>query len=152
MEEQDHKLLGPLTVESLYPLVIGLVAGAVTIVVYGRLSSDFLPQGENMLASLVTLGGIVAGFLATMKTLLIGMSEETAKLLTESNYVPQLKKYLGEALRASLCLCIVAIAGFAPILSKPDPLYQALLFGFLAYSLAALLRVTLISMALLLRR
>lgn len=152
MEREDHKILGSLTVESLYPLVVGSIAAAVALVVCGRGSVDYLPQGENMLASLVGLGGIVAGFLATMKTLLLGMSEDTIDRLISSGYMPILKSYLSEALRAALCLCVLSVAGFAPRMGEDNPLYLSALMGFLAYSLAALFRVTRVGMALLMRR
>jgi hypothetical protein len=48
-----------------------------------------LPQGENLLAAVVSLGGIFAGFLATIKTLLLGANEKTLDRLRKSGYIAE---------------------------------------------------------------
>ncbi len=145
-------MISGLTRENWYPRMAGFLTTGVLIVACAYGSTDYLPQGENMLASLVSLGGVLAGFLATMKTLLMGMKDETLDRLKKSGYMPLLKDYLAEALWSALALCAISVVGFAPIVGKSNPIYLALLAGLLVYSLTALYRVTRIGMGLLTQR
>ncbi len=110
-----------------------------------------LPSGDSFLESLVSLGGILAGFLATMKTLLLAMREQTMEKLRSSGYIHDLRWYLSEALWGSLFLCVVALVGFSTHLHGSPYLY-AVLLGLLAHALASLHRVTRIGTSLLLQR
>lgn len=105
-----------------------------------------------MLSALVSLGGILAGFLATMKTLLMGMKEESINRLKKSGYMPHLRDYLSEALWGSLALCVFAVAGFSPTVGATTSEYLSVLVGLFAYSFASLYRVTRIGMGLLTQR
>ena len=145
-------MISPLTREKWYPRALGVLVAGIAVVACGRGTAEFLPQGKDMLASLVSLGGILAGFLATMKTLLMGMKEETLGRLKSSGYMPYLKDYLGEALWSALALCGLAVIGFAPAVGHDNPLYLAALLGALVYSFASLYRVTRIGMGLLTQR
>lgn len=107
-----------------------------------------ISYSENMLASLVSLGGIFAGFLATVKTLLLTMSGPVQKRLVESDYIEDLLRYLREAIYGSLLLCITAMIGFANAIKFPA-IHAAAMFGLLVFALLALYRITRISMALL---
>lgn len=145
-------MISALTREQWYPRVVGALVAALATLVCGHGSPNYLPQGENMLASLVSLGGILAGFLATMKTMLMGMKEETVARLRKSGYMPLLKDYLGEALWSALALCAISVVGFSPAIGKGNPLFLAVLLGLLAYAFASLYRVTRIGMGLLTQR
>ena len=145
-------MISALTREKWYPRTLGALVAAAAVIACAHGSDKFLPQGENMLASLVSLGGILAGFLATMKTLLMGTKEETITRLKSSGYMPYLKDYLGEALWSALALCALAVIGFAPAVGPDNPIYIGALLGTLMYSFASLYRVTRIGMGLLTQR
>ncbi|MCA0198914.1 MAG: hypothetical protein LCH59_12490 [Proteobacteria bacterium] len=140
-----------ITHERWYPRLLGIAtaAAAWTLCKYFGIK---LPQGENMLSALVSLGGILAGFLATMKTLLMGMKEESISRLKKSGYMPHLRDYLSEALWGSLALCVFAVAGFSPSVGATSSVYLSVLVGLFVYSFAALYRVTRIGMGLLTQR
>ena len=101
-----------------------------------------------MLSALITLGGIIAGFMATMETLLIGMKDGTRSSLLTSGYMAVLRRYLNASLWSALLLCFVSILGFASEIGNND-LYIAFLLGLLTYSFACLYRVTRIGVSLL---
>ena len=133
--------------ERAYPYLGGVIAGGVVVLLskYGYKVS----YSENMLASLVSLGGIFAGFLATVKTLLLTMDQRVFKRLAESDYINDLLRYLKDGIYGSLLLCIVAMVGFNNAMRWPD-VHAAVLFAALIFSLLALYRITRIAMALLL--
>lgn len=132
--------------ERYYPYVLGAVACAAVLWIDHKGYS--ISYSENMLASLVSLGGIFAGFLATVKTLLLTMSGPVQKRLSDSGYIDDLLRYLREGVYGSLLLCILAMVGFASAMKFPE-VHAALLFGVLCFALLALYRITRISMALL---
>jgi hypothetical protein len=135
-----------LWLERIYPHIIG--AGTAALVYDAHLFAIALPQGENLLAAVVSLGGIFAGFLATIKTLLLGANEKTLDRLRRSGYIAELKRYLSEGIWSAILLCVVAIVGFSKSLVD-DFRFLCVLFGVLAFCLAALFRITRIGMALL---
>ena len=141
----------PITRERWYPRLLGIGTALAAWASCSYLGI-LLPQGENMLAALVSLGGILAGFLATMKTLLMGMKEESINRLKASGYMPVLREYLSEALWGSLALCVFAVAGFSPSVGATNVSYLSILVGLFVYSFACLYRVTRIGMGLLTQR
>ncbi len=62
-------------IERAYPYFIGLAAFGWTMGV--DVTGFVVPTGDSMLSALVSLGGIFAGFLATLKTLLFALSDQT---------------------------------------------------------------------------
>jgi hypothetical protein len=132
--------------ERAYPYVLGGAAFLWTLGV-SRLHYD-VPYNDDLLASLVSLGGIFAGFLATLKTLLSAIGEAAYIRLKQSGYLHDLLLYLKEAIWGSLALCVCAMFGFSNAMSQPI-FHCAVLFGLLFFSLAALYRITKISMNLL---
>jgi len=147
-------MISKLTLEKWYPRTIAIAISGLVITLCGNNESfyDYIPQGESMLESLVGLGGILAGFLATMKTMLMSMRKETLDRLKQSGYMPHLKDYISEALAGSIILCGAAIIGFSPVIkNSQSPLFLAIIIGLLFYSISTLYRVTRIGMGLLTR-
>jgi hypothetical protein len=134
--------------ERIYPYAIGIAATSCCWLACENFNIQ-PPSGEEMLSSVVSLGGILAGFLATIKTLLMDMKAETIESLGSSGYSKYLRTYLSEALWSSLALCSYAIAGFSNSVGFDNIIYQCILIGILACALSALYRVTRIGMALL---
>jgi len=139
-------MITSLQIERYYPYIGGLIAGAAVIVV--ARTGWRLSYSENMLASLVSLGGIFAGFLATVKTLLLTMDRAVLARLKSTGYVADLLRYLKEGIYGSLVLCVVAMLGFNTAMRWPV-YHAALLFAALIFSLLALYRISRIAMALL---
>lgn len=142
-------MLTDLQRERMYPYVAGLTACVVAIFVDSL--GYKVPYNDSMLEALVSLGGIFAGFLATLKTLLAAMSNDTYSRLKDSGYITDLLTYLMEAIWGSLLLCVVAMFGFNGSIKYPAT-HAALLFGLLFFALMSLYRVTKIGMGLLTSR
>ena len=140
-------MFSPLNRERAYPYVGGLIASGIVMLLSD--SGYKLSYSEDMLASLVSLGGIFAGFLATVKTLLLTMNVVVLNRLKESGYLNDLLRYLREGIYGALLLCVIAMVGFNEAMLWPEK-HVALLFGALVFSLLALYRITRIAMALLL--
>lgn len=136
----------PLTFERIYPYFLSvLAAGAVAVVdFYGYKVS----YSDNMLSALISLGGIFAGFLATVKTLLLTISSDVKASLTESGYLKPLLAYLREGIYGSLVLSVVAMAGFNAAMKWQD-VHASILYGLLGFAVAALYRISRISVSLL---
>ena len=140
-------MLKPIHAERIYPYAGGIAAGLVVLAL--SRCGYTLSYSEEMLSALVSLGGIFAGFLATVKTLLLTMDRVVMRRLRESGYISDLLLYLKEGIYSSLILCLVAMIGFNSAISDPEN-HAALLFSVLFFALLALYRIARISMALLL--
>lgn len=94
----------------------------------------------------LSLGGVFTGFMATLNTLLYGISDQTYMRLKESGYLTDLRRYLGEALGGSFTMCVVAIAAFY----SPSAMWaRVALIGVTAFAIACIYRVTRIGTSLL---
>ncbi|WP_329839137.1 hypothetical protein [Stenotrophomonas geniculata] len=132
--------------ERLYPYLCG--AAAFGVVLFLKENSYTISYSENMLSAVISLGGIFAGFLATIKTLLLTISSDVKDRLTVSGYMKDLLAYLREGIYGSLILCVVAMLGFSGAMRWPD-YHAAVLYGALLFSVAALYRISRISISLL---
>lgn len=90
-------------------------------------------------AALLSLGGVLLGFMATLKTLLYGMQEKTRQRLTDSGYIKDLIQYLSAALWGSLAMCIAALVSF---FVSDSSLMHAVLCGATVFALASVARIT----------
>lgn len=83
-----------LWVEKAYPYIGGVIAGA-------------------LLASSLTLGAILTGFLATSKTILISLhGSGVMEKLKSSTYIKELISYLAEAIWLSFGFSLLVLLGF----------------------------------------
>lgn len=97
-----------LFIERWYPWIFGAAAG----VVWYRFGPS-LPMDGNFLSSALTLGSILAGFLATAKAILLGMQgSQIMRDLRRSGYIRDLVAYLRSGIYASFSFSIVSLAGF----------------------------------------
>jgi hypothetical protein len=100
---------------------------------------------DEYLSSILSLGGVLTGFMATLKTMLYGLSDTVFEKLKSSGYLHDLRRYLKEAIFGSLATCVVTLICF----HAPKQLaLQALLIGVVAFSLASVARITKIGTAL----
>jgi hypothetical protein len=137
-----------LQIEHAYPWLVGVAVfvGGVA----GHVAGVSLPSSENFFSAIVSLGGVFAGFMATLKAMLFGMDSATFQRLKDSGYLADLVDYLSAALWASLILCGTAIAGFFNLANCV--LLEAGILALVAFALMAIYRVTTISTALFLAR
>ncbi|GAB3028624.1 hypothetical protein GCM10027285_08690 [Oleiagrimonas citrea] len=132
--------------ERLFPWLWGVCSAAALLVghyVWGLQ----MPTGDSYKSALLTLGGIFAGFMATLTALLYSMRDETFERLRDSKYLKDLLDYLHEALWSSLLLCFVTWVSFW----VPDSCWflQVVLGGLAVFTMAAIFRIAKIASSLL---
>lgn len=128
--------------ERVYPYFFGgtAIAAVALLDKYGYKVS----YNEAMLAAGVSLGGIFAGFLATVKTLLLTIGTEIRRALIESGYMHKLLCYLREGIYGSLALSLAAMLGFNAAMRWPSA-HAAVLYGLLVFAILSLYRIARIS-------
>ncbi len=103
--------LTDLDFEAMYPLLFGMIAGCLWTVgaLWGRV---MFPDSDTILSSTLTVSGIFVGFLATNKSILIGMNSPIIARLRSSGYINEIVSYLGEAIWFNLAFCAFNVVGF----------------------------------------
>jgi len=89
-----------------------------------------------------TVSGILAGFLATSKALLIAIDTPLKKGLKNSGYMKDLISYIQWAILSTITFCVVNIIGF--FIGPTGQVYGLVWAFFGITSLFSFLRVTLI--------
>jgi hypothetical protein len=126
-----------LSAERWYPVLLG----ALSCLAWWYNDLGFPKAAENLLAAAISLGAILAGFLATAKTVLIALrGTEVMKDLHRSAYIKDFVSYLAWGLWGAFGFAVWSLVGFfASTASK----YFQLPWVFLAvFSSAAFFRVT----------
>lgn len=147
MEARTAKIT-PLWLEHAYPWL--LASGVLVLAFIGHFAGVKLPSGENFFSAIISLGGVFAGFMATLKAMLFGLEAATFKRLQESGYMQDLTSYLSAALWSSLLLCVVAIFGFFSFATAV--VLDAFVLAVVTFALASIYRVTSIATSLFLAR
>lgn len=150
MAVTNQRGLTPLRRERLAPFVLGVLVTIACWLLWSRgLFRLPIRNADSYLAAVVTLGGVMAGFMATLKTLLYSMDARTFGRLQKSGYLRDMLRYISEAIWGSLLMCVVALVGFfAP---ASTPLHLALI-GITVFALACVARITRIAGSLLMLR
>jgi hypothetical protein len=98
---------GRLLLEQIYPYVIALGCA----VTWSQWATGF-PQSEALLGATLTVSGILIGFLATSKALMLSLDSKVLDDLRTSGYIQELVGYLGQAIWANLLFCALCVVGF----------------------------------------
>jgi hypothetical protein len=135
-------MMTSLTREQLFPWLYGLV-GTTAIVVAHQVYAVQIPHSEGYKSAILALGGIFAGFMATLNALLFAMSDVAFARLKDSGYLKDLIRYLREAIWSSLLLCLVTCAAFW----MPDDWWyiEALIGGLIVFTSCAIFRISTVS-------
>ena len=123
------------------PLIVGVLAVASWVICDGRFSAYF---AKELLASLVSAAAIAAGFLTTALSILLPFgASDAGKRLRNSGYLPDLHRYLRQAIFSCLFLTGVCVATFFTLAVDKDVhfLLSSLVVFMSGYSAAALGRV-----------
>ncbi|MFA6230751.1 MAG: hypothetical protein WC617_11375 [Rhodanobacter sp.] len=147
MGRTHQKWLTPLRREQLAPWVLA-VTSAFAVALFERRGWIAMPRTDAsaFFSAVLSLGGVFTGFMATLNTLLYGMSDQTYGRLKDSGYFQDLRRYLAEALGGSFAMCLVAIAAFY----SPNAMWaRVALIGVTTFSIASIYRVTRIGTSLL---
>ena len=138
------KFYQTLTFEKYYPLFFG---GLVLFLCFYLAESWMLvlPRGDSFLSSVVTLGGIFAGFTLTLKAFVLS-DVDRVKKLQESSYYDVYMSYVTQSIDVALLLSASAIFGFFGTL-KDNNMYLSFLVSMTVISLLCVRRSAKISTA-----
>lgn len=101
-----------------------------------------VPKGEEFLSASITVGAIFTGFLATSKSILIGLQSENFDRFKKTKFFPILVSYLRQAIFISLMYCGICLAGFAWADKCFPDWYQAVWVWFTTATFLSFYRVT----------
>lgn len=136
----------PLFRERWEPWCLAALCAGLVVLVQHQASFRF-PSGADLsglFSATLTLGGVLTGFMATLKTMLFSMPQATFKRLKSSGYLKDLLCYLKEAISGGFVLCIVSIIALYAQAEWMHPIVA----GTSAFVLAAVSRVARIGMSL----
>ena len=133
-----------LIVEKYRPYLISVIA----LIIWELCHIEFPDENAllSLLSSTLTLSGILIGFLATNKAILISMNSPIIESLKESGYITELVQYISHAINSNIIFCIINILGY---FLDVGSYYPYLWLFFLTLSIFSFLRVTNISLKLL---
>ncbi len=131
---RDHIL-----VERYYPFVLGAVA-LFTAYHFGAV----LPTEtrKEILAAAISVGAILAGFLGTVKAIMMALPSALLQKLRTSGYMDVLAEYLGHALFGSLGLSVLSVVGLFPVEESYPIHFAAIWFAWSTFAVCAFWRVT----------
>lgn len=115
MGKSHSKLLTPLRLEQWMPWLLAPLCGIASYLFHwaGWIALP-VASPDSYLAAVISLGGVFAGFMATLTGLLYGVSEDSYQRLKKSGYLLDLLRYLREAIWASLAMCAIALLAIRP--------------------------------------
>lgn len=110
-----------LFVERWWPYVVALLVVAVW---YVGLGASFSSKPDGLMAATGTMASVLVGFLATAKTIVLGLTGSPVfKQLKAANYHQHLFRYLYEATLSGIVLLTLSIVGFFVADVPPVPVW-----------------------------
>jgi len=147
MARTNSKWITPLDRERASPWILALVVGLAAWFLHGAAFISLPVQSpDSYLSAVISLGGVLTGFMATLKALLYAMSDTAYRRLKCSGYLEDLLRYLREALWGSVLMCVVALIAF--YLPKSVGLHS-IVAGVSAFALSSVARIASITTKLL---
>ncbi len=125
-----------LRVERLYPLVVAIVAAAISCLLDLRMKVDASP----LLVATVTFGAVATGFVGTSLSILTSLDTPIMQRIRGTPYLDTLKNYLGWALAAGVALSLTGLTGLFFEVSVAPAFVSAWWF-FLLFAVGCLWRV-----------
>lgn len=107
---------------------------------FPEICTEIFPKNNELFAASLTFFGILLGFLATTKALLLGMKSDVIEKLTESNLMPRLIDYSSQTIWMCIFTCIVNIVCF--FIKKDSAILQFLWYIATILSIFLFIRVT----------
>lgn len=106
---------------------------------YGKWLQITLPEADSILSSTLGVSGVLVGFLATSKAILLSMNSQIIQDLRESGYMNFLVSYIGQAIWLNLVFCVLNVIGFFH--NHTQALYSCLWLTLAIGALCAFIRV-----------
>lgn len=98
-----------------------------------------LPSNDSLLSSTLGVSGVLVGFLATSKAILIAMNSKIIDDLRSSGYMVFLVSYIGQAIWLNLSFCTMNVSGFFQ--DQTQPWYSGIWIALAVGSLLSFMRV-----------
>lgn len=130
-----------LWIERWHPWIAALLGG----LTWYFLSWPFPSDGKEFLASAISLGAIMTGFIATAQAILAALPSDSAMgRIRSSGYIKELVAYLAESLYGCLGFSVCSLGGFfllspGGVLSRA---YSGIFVGLAIFSMLAFRRVS----------
>lgn len=122
LSELDLSRFPVLWWEKRYPCVIGLVAAALYLSIPAARNYHMPATLAALMSSVVSIGGIAIGFLATSKSILISIDErEIVKKLKQSGYYKRIILYIRAAIGWSFLLASISALALLITIEKSTP-------------------------------
>lgn len=134
-------MIKPLTVERYTPYGVGLLAVALWF--YFDVSIPF-EKADSLLSSSLTLGAIMAGFLATAQAIVMTLDSPVMQRVRETDHIEDLVSYLTHAIFFAILFSVVCLAGY--FFCPSGIVYGLVWISTAAISLSAFARISFIIM------
>jgi len=121
--------------EKIYPYFFGIIAA----VIWLELGCVF-PKADAILSSTLTVSGILVGFLATSKAILMSMNSPIILELKKSGYIHELVNYIGHAIWLNLLFCTINVIGY--FITQTSLSYSTIWIGMAVAAMMSFVRVT----------
>ena len=123
--------------ERIYPYVVGGLSA-----LFFQYFVDEFPSGEGIHSATITLGAILTGFLATVKSIAISTDNVSMRRLKETKFFPLLISYLREAIYCALLFSMLGLIGFFQDYNNISHLFGLIWFAFVGINFGTFIRVT----------
>lgn len=96
-----------LAFENYYPYLLAIISACIW---YGT-DIEFA-KSDALLSATLSVSGILIGFLATCKAILISMNSPIIARLKQTGYIQDLVSYFAQAIWLNIAFCLVNVIGF----------------------------------------
>lgn len=121
--------------EKIYPFLFGIIAAVIWLEMGG-----VFPKADPILSSTLTVSGILVGFLATSKAILMSMNSSIILELKKSGYIHELVNYIGQAIWLNLIFCTINVIGY--FITQTTETYSTIWIGMAVSAMMSFVRVT----------
>lgn len=121
--------------ERTYPYLFGILAAIIWIE-----NGCSFPKADSILSSTLSVSGILVGFLATSKAILMSMNSPLISELKKSGYIHELVEYIGHSIWLNLLFCTTNVVGY--FINQESIYFSTIWIALSVSSIMSFVRVT----------
>lgn len=91
---------------------LGIIYAAISALIWWRFELQLPKETESLLSATLNISGILVGFLATSKAILLGSQSSVMADIKKAGYYEELIDYLTNAISSNLLFCLVNVIGW----------------------------------------